>query len=210
MISQFLLRAFVLFSLCASFPWAAQAQRQTNDSAHVRATRLRAKGIPNFGEVSAELYRGGVPNQTGWAELQKKGIDIIVDLRGRNKDEETLATKMGMKYVAIPSHCPFPGDRPYAEFLKIVESNPGRKIFVHCRLGDDRTGMAVAAYRMAEQGWSASEAMKEMQVFGFTRFHRTICPRLASYEAHFPEHLKEDPAFRGLAKSKQGTELHPK
>jgi len=203
MISQFPLRTCILFSLCVVCLGLSQSKVQPSDTSHLIATHLDANGIPNFGEVSADLYRGGVPNGAGLAELQRKGIKIIVDLRGRSKSEEALVTKMGMKYVAIPSHCPFPGDRPYAEFLKVVENNPGHKIFVHCRLGDDRTGMAVAAYRMAEQGWSASEAMKEMQAFGFTWFHRAICPGLASYEAGFPHHLEKDEAFRGLTLSKK-------
>ena len=55
--------------------------------------------------------------------------------------------------------------------------------------------MMVAAYRMAEEGWTADEAMNEMQSFGFTKSHHYICPSLAAYEKHFPEHLKNDAAF---------------
>jgi hypothetical protein len=51
---------------------------------------------------------------------------------------------------------------------------------------------------MAAEGWTADEAMIEMQRFGFSRAHHFICPRLASYERSFPEHLKSDPAFKDL------------
>ena len=96
--------------------------------------------------------------------LKKNGINIVVNMRGgRHSREEARARKLGMRYVSIPWHCPLPRDEPFARFLKLVEENPTKKIFVHCRLGDDRTGMAVAAYRMAEEGWSAEEAMKEMR-----------------------------------------------
>jgi len=71
-------------------------------------------------------------------------------------------------------------------------------VFVHCRLGDDRSGMMIAAYRMAAQGWSADDAMLEMKYFGFTRAHYFICPRLSSYEHSFPERLKNNPAFEGV------------
>jgi protein-tyrosine phosphatase len=77
----------------------------------------------------------------------------------------------------------------------VVHENKGKKIFVHCRLGDDRTGMMVAAYRMAEEGWTADEAMNEMRSFGFTKSHHLICPGLARYEKSFPKRLKNDPAF---------------
>jgi hypothetical protein len=55
--------------------------------------------------------------------------------------------------------------------------------------------MMVAAYRMAEEGWTADEAMKEMKSFGFTKSHHIICPSLARYEKEFPDRLKNDPEF---------------
>jgi len=100
-----------------------------------------------------------------------------------------------MKYVAIPWHCSFPQDDVFVRFLKLLKENPGKKIFVHCRLGDDRTGMMIASYRMAVEGWSADDAMLEMQHFGFTFAHHLICPRLAHYEQSFPSRLESNPAF---------------
>jgi hypothetical protein len=61
--------------------------------------------------------------------------------------------------------------------------------------------MMIAAYRMAAQGWTAEEAMHEMQQFGFSTVHHWICPGLASYEKSFPEHLRNNPAFEGLRSS---------
>ena len=123
----------------------------------------------------------------------------MVDLRGTaSKDEEAAAAKLGMQYVSIPSHCPFPKDEPFAKFLRVLRENSGKKAFVHCRLGDDRTGMAVAAYRMAEEGWTADEAMKEMRTFGFSTMHHAMCPGLAGYEADFPQRLKTSRAFKEL------------
>lgn len=177
----------------------SQARAQAPTSARIAGTHATIKGIPNFGVVSPNMYRGGVPSSTAIEELHKKGIEVVVDMRGHNQREEAAVTKLGMKYVAIPSHCPFPRDKTYAKFLKVIEENPGKKVFVHCRLGDDRTGMAVAAYRMAEQGWSAGEAMKEMQAFGFTGVHHAICPGMNEYEKNFPERLRKSPEFRGLA-----------
>jgi hypothetical protein len=58
--------------------------------------------------------------------------------------------------------------------------------------------MAVAAYRMAEEGWSAAEAMNEMRAFGFAGVHHVICPTLAHYEKTFPQRLKTSRAFKDL------------
>src|SRR5579863_2180389 len=161
------------------------------------ARRTTQKGLPNLGEVTPALYRGAQPTAEGIETLQKMGIDIVVDMRsGPNETEEQTVTQRGMRYISIPAVCYSPKDDTFAQFLAVVRENPDKKIFVHCQLGADRTGMAVASYRMAEQGWSADEAMKEMQVFGFSSAHHMMCPGLAAYERNFPERLKANPAFQ--------------
>jgi protein tyrosine phosphatase (PTP) superfamily phosphohydrolase (DUF442 family) len=127
------------------------------------------------------------------------GVNIVVDLRGSRDSERKIVTHLGMRYVALPWHCSFPKDEIFAQFLTLVRENPGKKIFVHCRLGDDRTAMTIAAYRMAQDGWSAERAEKEMEKFGFSFTHRRlICPGLSSYEESFPHRFKTAPAFRNL------------
>ena len=171
--------------------------KEETQSPKVRAIgrRLEEKGVTNFGEVTPSLYRGGLVRGDGIKALKKLGIDIVVDTHANDTSEERDARALGMKYVAIPWHCPWPKDEVFAKFLKVLHDNKGKKVFVHCRLGDDRTGMMVAAYRIAEEGWTAEEAMKEMKSFGFTTSHHFICPGLARYEKEFPERFKNDPAF---------------
>jgi protein tyrosine/serine phosphatase len=157
------------------------------------------KNLPNFGEATPTLYRGGQPTKHGFTMLAKMGINIVVDLRGSRESERRIVTHVGMRYVAMPWRCSFPKDKTFAQFLRLVRKNPGKKIFVHCRVGDDRTGMMIASYRMAEEGWSAERAEKEMERYGFDLAHRRlICPGLSSYEEDFPEHFKTSPAFRDL------------
>ena len=81
-----------------------------------------------------------------------------------------------------------PKTNPLVRFLALLRDNPGKKVFVHCRYGDDRTGMMIAAYRMAVEGWTAEEARQEMEKFGFQRM---VCPSLVPYEKSFPERLKK-------------------
>jgi tyrosine-protein phosphatase SIW14 len=164
---------------------------------HTVGQHLKAEGVPNFGEVTPTLYRGGQPTAVGFETLAHMGIAIIVDT-GRSKRDEALIKKLGMTYISLPWYCPLPKDKVFAQFIQIIRKNSGKKIFVHCRLGDDRTGMMIAAYRMAADGWTAKEAMHEMHSFGYTTFHHLICPGLGRYETHFPEHLKKDPAFEDL------------
>jgi protein-tyrosine phosphatase len=201
MISCLRTTAFLSFTLlfAVSTPLDATAP-QTKQETQPPAVReigrkLNEKGVANFGQVTPTLYRGGLLKGEGIKALKKLGINLLVDTHANDESEQRDAQKLGMKYVAIPWHCPWPHDEVFAKFLKVVHDNKGKKIFVHCRLGDDRTGMMVAAYRMAEEGWTADEAMTEMRSFGFTRSHHLICPSLAKYEQSFPERLKNSAAF---------------
>jgi protein-tyrosine phosphatase len=184
-----------LLFLCAT--GATPQTKEESQSPRVRAIgrRLEEKGVPNFGEVTPNLYRGGLLNTTGLKALSRMGVSIVVDTHANDTREEKEVRRLGMQYVAIPWHCPWPKDEVFVKFLKLLHENKGKKVFVHCRLGDDRTGMMVAAYRIAEEGWTADEAMNEMRSFGFSRAHHFICPSLAGYEREFPERLKNDPAF---------------
>jgi len=168
---------------------------------HSIATRLNGKGIPNFGKVTANFYRGGQPAADGLVTLKNLGVEVVIDLRGSASDTEQAAvTKLGMQYISIPSHCPFPSDKPWATFLKVMRENRDKKVFVHCRLGDDRTGLAVATYRISEEHWSVKETRHEMRVFGFTGVHHVICMGMDEYVKGFPERLKSNPEFRDLQK----------
>ncbi len=197
-----IIRFAVMAALLSPPFYAGTPQSPPTKSGEGHAAKLlRSDSIPNFAEVTPDLYRGGQPTDAAFADLKKRGVDIIVDMRsGSRGHEKQVVTNLGMHYVQIAWHCPFPTDKPFADFLKIVQGNPGKKIMVHCRLGDDRTGMAIASYRMAEQGWSADEAMKEMHEFGFRGFHHLICPGLSGYEKSFPKRLKNNNAFRELHK----------
>jgi len=194
----------IVVLLAATMCTTAQAQQAANaapspaTTKHSIARKLRLQGVPNFGEVTTNLYRGAQPSKKGFENLAKLGIGIVVDLRGSRESERKEVTKLGMQYVAIPWRCFHPEDKDFSKFLTLLRKNPGKKVFVHCRTGDDRTGMEVAAYRIAEQGWSAEEAKREMKVFGFSLFHRTICPGLSSYEEKFPHRFKTSPEFKNL------------
>jgi protein tyrosine phosphatase (PTP) superfamily phosphohydrolase (DUF442 family) len=165
---------------------------------HAFAQKLSLEGVPVFAQVTPTLYRGAQPTDEGFRNLAEMGVKIVVDQRGLREKEREQVTKLGMQYVAIPWHCPFPEDTVFARFLTLLRDNPDTKVFVHCLSGQDRTGMEIAAYRMAEQGWSAEEAKQEMEAFGFSRTHSWRCPSLSSYEERFPQRFKESLAFQDL------------
>lgn len=204
--SIFPLAAAILFFAAAPQPARAQ---QTSGTAMARPNisgnfprKLIISGVGNAGEATPQLFRGAQPTAEGFANLAKMGVSIVVDLRGGDQQSEREeVTRLGMKFVSIPWYCMFPKDEVVAEFLELLKDNPGEKVFVHCREGIDRTGMMVAAYRMAEEGRTAEQAMQEMQAFGFSFLHHVTCPGLAGYEENFPAAFAGHPAFQGLRAS---------
>jgi tyrosine-protein phosphatase SIW14 len=192
--------AFLAAALCspASAQRAPDARPAPARPVPPIARKLTLRGVSDFGEVTPDLYRGAQPSKEGFQNLAKMGIKVDVDLRGTRESERRLVNSLGMRYVPLPWRCFHPRDEPLAKFLLLIRDNPGKRIFVHCRVGDDRTGMDIAAYRMAVQGWTPAEARKEMEAFGVTWFHRLICPGLSSYERKFPERFRTSPAFETL------------
>lgn len=182
---------------------SAPSSNATNSAAHPIAQKSHVAGVQNFGQVNANLLRGAQPTSDGFEQLSKMGVAIVVDLRDNGEAERAEVTKFGMQYISIPSHCYSSLDSSVAQFLDVVRKNPDKKIFVHCHLGTDRTGMMVAAYRMTQQGWTAEEARREMEAFGFSFEHQMICPGLSDYEANFPHDFASSPAFEKLRSAPQ-------
>jgi|SRR5690348_17346112 len=192
--SRLFLAVFVSVSIAASArAGGTTPNRRTGSPDHLVGKHLKAKGVPNFGQVTPTLYRGGQPSKEGFEKLARMGIAIVVDT-GRSRRDEALIKSLGMTYVPLPWYCPFPRDKVFERFIEIIRENPGKKIFVHCRFGEDRTGMMIAAYRMGAQGWTAKEAMQEMHAFGYGGIHHLMCPGLARYEKSFPRRFQREVA----------------
>src|SRR5260221_4926564 len=165
--------------------------------------RLKLSGVRNGGRINEHLYRGAQPGAEGLSQLKKLGITTIVDLRGEDREkgewERRQAESLGIRFVNIPvSGWSPPSNEQVAQFLSLFRNNPNERIFVHCRFGDDRTGVFVATYRMAYDGWSAQQAMNEMYYFGFNGIWH---PSMKTFIREVQSRLKTAPvlAFYGQA-----------
>jgi len=159
--------------------------------------KLHLAGIHNAGKINDVLYRGAQPEENGLAELKKLGVTTIVDLRGEDREkldwERGAAEALGMRFVHLPvSGWSPPSDEQVAQFLGLFRDDPHQRVFVHCRFGDDRTGVFVATYRMALEKWSAERAMGEMYFFGFNGFWH---PSMKKFIREFPAHLRSASAL---------------
>lgn len=123
------------------------------------------RGIEKYAVVQeGVLYRGAQPSAEGYERLRAQGIKTVIDLRHGERDEERQQVeRLGMQYINIPSHADQPSGEDLARCLGLMLCPERQPVFVHCRQGRDRTGTAVAVYRMAKDGWDAERALKELR-----------------------------------------------
>jgi tyrosine-protein phosphatase SIW14 len=156
----------------------------------------KEQGLPNFGRVTDNLYRGGQPTSDGFNALHTMGVGIVVDFREKPTDmttEKRQVESLGMKSIDIPwSANHEPSSDQIVQFLDLVRENPDTKIYVHCRRGADRTGAMIAAYRIAVEHKSAADAVSEMHQYHYDWLFRS---QLKRYIESLPALLENDPKF---------------
>ena len=121
------------------------------------------------------LWRGAKPDLLAATELVNLGVGTVVNLELAHDDQEAfrdarprLSQPLNFYYFRVrdwePNVILAPDllDRHVAEFLAITRSQP-KPIYVHCRSGQNRTGVMVAAYRVLEEDVSVEVAISEME-----------------------------------------------
>lgn len=108
--------------------------------------------------------------------LENHGIKVIVSLTGRIADdkdyeaETNAAEELGIEVMRFPLSGDGTGDiAQYAGAVAaIIEARRvGRPVLVHCAAGAQRTGGAVAFYRLLVEKRSPSFVVKEMARYGW-------------------------------------------
>ncbi|GAB4483649.1 MAG: hypothetical protein OHK006_05390 [Thermodesulfovibrionales bacterium] len=99
--------------------------------------------------------------------MKKMGVRTVINLRTGSSEKQAVEAA-GMKSVEVPLSVLKDVDRKTIDsIVDIMKDRANQPVFVHCRLGQDRTGIVIAAYRMKVDGWSLADAEAEMQTFGF-------------------------------------------
>lgn len=128
------------------------------------ATRLDQDFI--FYGLSPTLYRSALPESDDLAELHKRGINTVINFY-QQSDDAWLGDSAIQRV-----HIPLRGDRVtdtqvIAVLRAIRAGEQSGGVLVHCKHGQNRTGLIVAMYRIVYDGWSRDEAMAEMIEGGF-------------------------------------------
>jgi protein tyrosine/serine phosphatase len=126
--------------------------------------------VRNFHKVHDFLYRGGQPKKGEMSKLASMGIKTIINLRGEGdlaREEQKEAEATGLRYFSFPlSRMGRPSDETIMRIISIIDSSENQPVFIHCKLGSDRTGLVVAMHRLLHDGWTDKQAITEAKSLG--------------------------------------------
>ena len=112
--------------------------------------------------VSPTLSRGSQPSAQDLAALKAKGIKAVVNLRVEDNSDQANTQALNLTYLRIPMvDNTVPTPVQVKTFLDFATAPQHQPVFVHCTAGAGRTGVMVAAYRMAVEGWEPKAAIDE-------------------------------------------------
>jgi len=149
------------------------------------STHVPLEDLGNAHALRADerILRGAAP-ETRLAKLKEYGVTDVIIFRDGTGDaaerEKNNLRKLGyadsnihhipMKWRRFPSFESGCENAVAAlQVMQTVENDPRKKLYLHCTMGEDRTGMVAGLYRMVFQGWSADKAFtEEMCARGFS------------------------------------------
>jgi protein tyrosine/serine phosphatase len=116
--------------------------------------------------------------------LARLGVKTVIDLRREDEHstehERQTVQAAGMRYVNVPMQgIVAPPDTQIARTLSLLDSK--EPVFVHCRAGKDRTGVVIASYRIAHDGWTNWAALREANSYGMHWYELGIKFYILSY-----------------------------
>lgn len=152
-------------------------------------------GLPNFHQVNENLYRGAQPKSDGIKRLAQMGVKTIVNLREGDamaQREGAEARAAGLQYFNVPlGRTGRPTDDQVESALAIINSPTNQPVFLHCKLGVDRTGTIIAVYRISHDGWTSERAKAEANRHGMHIWEVGMKNYIQDYyQRHSRNHLK--------------------
>jgi protein tyrosine phosphatase (PTP) superfamily phosphohydrolase (DUF442 family) len=117
-------------------------------------------GVANFGFVTTDVWRGAEPTSGGFRTLAAMGVRTVIDLQ---EYDQSAKLPPGVRYVPLRVSGWHADEVDTDAVLRAIAESP-KPVFIHCHQGRDRTGLAVAAYRLS-QGMSTADAIRELRRF---------------------------------------------
>lgn len=123
----------------------------------------------NFYQVTPFLYRSAMPNTDNIAILKEHQITTVISLI-KDDDTKWLRNTAGIQLISYPTHADRVTDDDVLTVLKMIEKSEKQQqaVLIHCKHGQNRTGLFVAMYRVVIQHWTKAQAVLEMANGGYS------------------------------------------
>jgi len=113
-------------------------------------------------KMSDVLYRSALPREDDVPWLQQQNIKTVINFY--QKPDSTWLQDDSIAQVQIPLRTDRIDDVDVLRVLRSIASAQQKgAVLMHCKHGQNRTGLIAAMYRMVFEGWSKAAAMAEMQ-----------------------------------------------
>jgi protein tyrosine phosphatase (PTP) superfamily phosphohydrolase (DUF442 family) len=125
--------------------------------------------IANFERVDDRLWCGARPDAAGAAWLVEQGIKTDIDFEWEESDETLFPAVSGVVRLILKDWEPLPLLAPSLEdhhiraFLSAVRAGPW-PIYCHCKAGQNRTRVAVAAYQLIDMRLPLSSVLADFDL----------------------------------------------
>lgn len=171
---------------------------------------VQPAGLENVFRLSEKLYTGSAPEgDEGFRSLQRLRVRTVLSVDGMPPDLER-ARRFGIRYVHLPfgyDGCPAPRAE---EIVRAVRALPG-PVYLHCHHGKHRGPTAAAFVRIALDGLTNAEALREMERAGVGKEYSGLYADVRAYRrpdgadldrapADFPETAKTPPLVEAMVR----------
>lgn len=162
-----LLFTLALVALPSSLAWSAlPAQWLSSNPVRPLSWAQPIDKSFNLYGMQPDLYRSALPQASAQSLLKSLGIVTVINFYQRG-DGSWLHDPQ-IHQVQLPLRTDRIDDADVLEVLRSIRQAQARgPVLIHCKHGQNRTGLIAAMYRVVYQGWSKQQALAEMRGGGF-------------------------------------------
>ncbi len=155
-----------LLALPLSMAWGA-----SNSSAPAVAVHAIGWAQPldkriNLYRMAPGLYRSALPKAQDWPQLEQLGVATVINFY--QKSDEQWLRDPRVRQIQLPLRTDRIDDADVIEVMRSIRQAQAQgPVLIHCKHGQNRTGLIAAMYRIIYQDWSKEQALAEMAGGGF-------------------------------------------
>jgi len=113
----------------------------------------------NLHQVDAKLYRSALPTTGAVDQLKALGIVSVVNFY--QKSDASWIGSADLQEIHLPMRTRWFDDEDALDALRSLRAAQEKgPVLIHCKHGQNRTGLVAALYRMVYQGWAQLRRLK--------------------------------------------------